>query len=256
MINFFRKTRKKLADDNKPLKYMRYAIGEIVLVMIGILLALQVNNWNENRKNINEGKKLIVSIYNDLENDSIKIDSILNTLLRQGNDGIEVLNLLEHMDNQTIIDQEFYTQVGWSITSSVFVERNETTWDGLKASGKQDIIRNNNLKTFLNDFYTSFDMIIANFNEIPKKSRMDLRELVSQCHNSEDIKKYSKSGFGLHINSTYHEHCILSIPKLQKYVSTICISAFVNVDVFENLKSKNKRTLSYIEEHLGDIIHP
>ena len=50
MINFFRKTRKKMADDNKPIKYMRYAIGEIVLVVIGILIAIQVNNWNEKRK--------------------------------------------------------------------------------------------------------------------------------------------------------------------------------------------------------------
>ena len=59
MIPFFRKIRKKIvagnpaesgADDNKPLKYMRYAIGEIVLVVIGILMALQINNWNEERK--------------------------------------------------------------------------------------------------------------------------------------------------------------------------------------------------------------
>ena len=50
MIPFFRKIRKTLADDNKPLKYFRYAIGEIVLVVIGILIALQINNWNENRK--------------------------------------------------------------------------------------------------------------------------------------------------------------------------------------------------------------
>jgi len=47
MIPFFRKTRKNLADDNKPMKYMRYAIGEIVLVVIGILFTLQINNWNE-----------------------------------------------------------------------------------------------------------------------------------------------------------------------------------------------------------------
>ena len=53
MINFFRKIRRKLADDNKPIKYMRYAVGEIVLVMVGILLALQVNNWNEERKQNN-----------------------------------------------------------------------------------------------------------------------------------------------------------------------------------------------------------
>jgi len=42
MINFFRKTRKKMADSNKPMKYMRYAIGEIALVVIGILIALQI----------------------------------------------------------------------------------------------------------------------------------------------------------------------------------------------------------------------
>jgi hypothetical protein len=47
MINFFRKTRKNLADDNKPMKYARYAIGEIVLVVMGILIALQINKWNE-----------------------------------------------------------------------------------------------------------------------------------------------------------------------------------------------------------------
>jgi hypothetical protein len=50
MINFFRRIRKKLADDNKPLKYMRYAIGEILLAEVGVLIALQINNRNENKK--------------------------------------------------------------------------------------------------------------------------------------------------------------------------------------------------------------
>ena len=45
MIPFFRKIRKKMADDNKPLMYMRYAIGEVVLVVIGIIIKLQINNW-------------------------------------------------------------------------------------------------------------------------------------------------------------------------------------------------------------------
>ena len=62
MINFFRKTRKKLADDNKPLKYLRYAIGEIVLVVIGILIALQINNWNEGRKDRVLEKKLLENL--------------------------------------------------------------------------------------------------------------------------------------------------------------------------------------------------
>jgi len=65
MIPFFRKIRKTLADDNKPLKYFRYAIGEIVLVIIGILIALQINNANELRKT----EKKIVSILKEVQND-------------------------------------------------------------------------------------------------------------------------------------------------------------------------------------------
>ncbi|UCD61312.1 MAG: hypothetical protein JSV59_01670, partial [Flavobacteriaceae bacterium] len=49
MIGFLRKIRKKLAEDNQFFKYSRYAIGEIVLVVVGILIALQINNWNNNR---------------------------------------------------------------------------------------------------------------------------------------------------------------------------------------------------------------
>lgn len=50
MIKFFRKIRQKLLADNKFSKYLMYAIGEIVLVVIGILIALQINNWNESKK--------------------------------------------------------------------------------------------------------------------------------------------------------------------------------------------------------------
>ena len=71
MIPFFRKIRKKLADDNKPLKYLKYAIGEIILVVIGILIALQVNNWNtyRNKKEqvVHYSKLLTEDISNDIK---------------------------------------------------------------------------------------------------------------------------------------------------------------------------------------------
>ena len=50
MIKFFRSIRKSLLNEGKTSKYFKYAIGEIILVVIGILIALQINNWNENRK--------------------------------------------------------------------------------------------------------------------------------------------------------------------------------------------------------------
>jgi hypothetical protein len=73
MINFFRKVRKQLADDNKPLKYMRYAIGEIFLVVIGILIALSINNWNDYRKDRIEEKNLYKTLIRSLNNDLIDV---------------------------------------------------------------------------------------------------------------------------------------------------------------------------------------
>ena len=52
MIKFFRNIRKTNLKEGKAINYFKYAIGEIVLVVISILIALQINSWNENRKNI------------------------------------------------------------------------------------------------------------------------------------------------------------------------------------------------------------
>ncbi len=78
MINFFRKIRKQLADDNKPIKYFRYAIGEILLVVIGILIALSINNWNEQRKDHLKVNKLFENLESSLKTDSIALIDIIS----------------------------------------------------------------------------------------------------------------------------------------------------------------------------------
>ncbi|MGB5322663.1 MAG: DUF6090 family protein [Lutimonas sp.] len=79
MINFFRKIRKKMADNNKPMMYMRYAIGEIVLVVIGILIALQINTWNESRKEKNKAKIYTNKLINDIVQDTLNINELIDT---------------------------------------------------------------------------------------------------------------------------------------------------------------------------------
>ena len=66
MIKFFRKIRQNLVMENKTSKYFKYAVGEIFLVVIGILIALQINNWNEEKKN----NKIEISILRELLSDS------------------------------------------------------------------------------------------------------------------------------------------------------------------------------------------
>ena len=157
MINFFRKNRKKLADQNKFLQYSRYAIGEIVLVMIGILLALQVNNWNSNRiekkaetKTLFELKKGIIIDGNLLQNNLEAVDAQLvkMKLLKQ---------LLKNKDYP-------YNKGLDSLFGSVFgiqpINLNKAFYEDLKASSlkliKNDSIRLKIVNLFEDD-YVFFD---------------------------------------------------------------------------------------------------
>jgi hypothetical protein len=95
MINFFRKIRKKLADDNKPFKYMRYAVGEIVLVVIGILIALQINNWNEDRKDAQKGIKILEELAINIEYNIENIEKYIRRAERFNEYSDYVIKVLE-----------------------------------------------------------------------------------------------------------------------------------------------------------------
>ena len=75
MLKFFRAIRKKLIEEDNVRKYLLYAIGEILLVVIGILIALQVNNWNEGRQNRIVEEQYFRSLMTDLEQDSLLLYS-------------------------------------------------------------------------------------------------------------------------------------------------------------------------------------
>lgn len=78
MIKFFRKLRQKLLAENKFSKYLLYAIGEIILVVIGILIALQINNANTYRKETKTLHGYLRSIKNNVESDKQQIKAIIS----------------------------------------------------------------------------------------------------------------------------------------------------------------------------------
>jgi len=101
MLRFFSKMRYKLAAENRAAKYLRYAVGEILLVVVGILIALQVNNWNEQRKiqrNIENTKRALVQ---ELENNI----SSTTGLLMSGYELSDVLK--EFKENRTLRDLKY-----------------------------------------------------------------------------------------------------------------------------------------------------
>lgn len=77
MIKFFRKTRENMIKENKVSKYLLYAIGEIILVVFGILIALSINTWNENRKNITKKEALLKALKIEFTSNLTQLDSVL-----------------------------------------------------------------------------------------------------------------------------------------------------------------------------------
>ncbi|TDQ17026.1 hypothetical protein DFQ04_1674 [Algoriphagus boseongensis] len=98
MISFFRKIRQALLDQNRVTRYLAYAIGEIALVMIGILLALQVNTWNEERKLRKEEAQLIQNLHEEFQRNLIKLDSISSKLSRTEKSLGLVLDLIDQKE--------------------------------------------------------------------------------------------------------------------------------------------------------------
>lgn len=110
MIKFFRRIRKNLLAEGKTGKYLKYAAGEIVLVVIGILIALQINNWNENRISLKHEKDLLINLKEDLDSDDERF--IYN--LDEADDMLQVYRQLYEIGanktNDSIIDNPNYVR--------------------------------------------------------------------------------------------------------------------------------------------------
>ncbi|MFH4966596.1 DUF6090 family protein [Gaetbulibacter sp. M240] len=134
MIKFFRKIRQNLLLEGKTGKYLKYAIGEIVLVMIGILLALQVNNWNEQRKLNREIADVLIEVRSNLISDSlnihqtyvqraedIKIQSTVINALENGN--IPYDSLEYHLGRVLIYRRIVLIDNGYQLIKKIGLER-------------------------------------------------------------------------------------------------------------------------------------
>lgn len=138
--------RKKLADDNQFLKYTRYAIGEILLVMVGILLALQVNNWNNLRSERALEVKYLKGIKADLQVDLINLKTFIDDKERKYLSAAEILD----MDTpQTIADLGVMDSILWNVFGWVRYDQSTNTLDELIGSGNLSLIKNDSIKKMI-----------------------------------------------------------------------------------------------------------
>jgi hypothetical protein len=113
MLTFSRKFRQRFVESGQARKYFLYAIGEIMLVMIGILLALQVNKWNEERKNRTLEIQYLTEIKQELEINNNELQSDLNSHFKSMKKMIEVRDhIINQMPPNDSLSESIYTAKG------------------------------------------------------------------------------------------------------------------------------------------------
>ncbi len=158
MLTVLRKIRRSLIESSAFRRYLLYAIGEIALVVIGILIALQINNWNEHRKSLKLEQSYYCKILEDITQDSIQIERLI-----VGSDSrVKSANQLLHQLQQSEIsrDEVIVALMGTlTLIQSTFTP-SQAAFEDLKSSGNLNLLRDAGLKESIIDYYQTLNGLV------------------------------------------------------------------------------------------------
>ena len=238
-------------------KYLRYAVGEIVLVVIGILIALQVNNWNEYRKEKVEEKKILLSLHNEISNN---LES-LQVVIEEKNKIIDV--------NQYIIDNtgkngewksmkpldslmNYISLSGW-----IFVPQNGVLNEIIN-SGKLLLIENDLIKNEI----ASLPQLLSLMIEEDRQYRLDLHQyflpFLSKNYNLIELTEYREllENYSFKMGETNFSKSIPELLDSREFENILTIQSiwikFSN-EMSINQKNKYLEIQNLIEEEYPDV---
>ncbi|MFT7606142.1 MAG: hypothetical protein ACI8VT_003741 [Saprospiraceae bacterium] len=159
MIKFFRKIRQNMIKENKTSKYMLYAIGEIILVVIGILIALSINNWNQKKTERKVEQDYISSLIEDAKTDLSNFENIITLNETRGKN----LDSLEYMcfdyNVKDKLDPELTYRYMMNLRHPDFVTQTDRTLSQLKNSGGMRLIEDENIIDAIIKYGESFEKL-------------------------------------------------------------------------------------------------
>ena len=176
-------------------KYFKYAIGEILLVVIGILIALQINNWNQQRLNAKKERIMLSEIKENLNEDLQSVANILefNELKKKVIDSAYIY--LHMMNENPQLGREF-SQLMPTITNYQFFEPTMVAFNNLTSTGKIDIFQSDELRKKISAYYSRNDLDVV--QEQLKETTQDyLNNLAPKMINKEMMFKITQREFDI-----------------------------------------------------------
>ena len=235
MIKFFRHIRKSLLMENKTSKYFKYAIGEIILVVIGILIALQINTWNENRKEKLEENAILQNLNDEFSANKKLLDSSKSVTAIAKSAGFKIMSLFGK--SETYISKYNTDSLLYVVLEPGEFRASENTINDLIQSGRLKLIQNKNLKRLLYQWQSALKDFDVAYHRLELKIDDALVPYLSKKYAFKDIDKY-----GL---LNWKENSNLEINKLEIF----------NQIEFENIVDDYLYRIITSERSLKDIEH-
>ncbi|KYG76468.1 DUF6090 family protein [Roseivirga echinicomitans] len=185
MINFFRKDRLQMLSKNKFSKYLLYAIGEIVLVVIGILIAIQINNWKQLNVENKLERKYLNNLITELKQDSIGLKNNYLKLERQARTKSLFLDMVKgKIQTDSIIE---YFEYQWQpIQPYVPIK---STYIEMSANSHLRIIRDDMIRERIIKFYNSYEALEKEEDFLTQTSTENVLNMISE--RLPDMSNYS-----------------------------------------------------------------
>lgn len=247
MIKFFRRIRQSLLSENKFRKYLLYAIGEIVLVMIGILLALQVNSWKEERIRSDKEFSYLVDINSNLMDDIKSIDKVIAFNERKENLTDSMFYTLEKYS-----DPELYMPIiikyMFTLTAYDVFEPNRIAFDNMVGAENVNLITDTNLRYRLSQYYKK------NFNtttqeSVRQKSRQFGDYVALSSFNKETIKSLIDYDSSLQDISQVRLH---EDPKVYAYLFSMLMTTKSQTGILKESKLEIKGLMELISNEINN----
>ena len=172
MIKFFRRIRQNLLNENKFSKYLIYAIGEIFLVVIGILIALSINNWNENEKSRDREKLLLTNLKEEFNFNLIQLNQTKNRIDNSTDQLVKLVNLFG-TETDTIGIDYLNKLINDGLWAPIFGS-NQDVFNSIYDNGKMDLVSNPKLRKML----LSWGSQVKDFERAEKNMSINLNRNV------------------------------------------------------------------------------
>jgi len=232
MIKFFRKIRQDLLSKGKTGKYFKYAIGEIVLVVIGILIALQINNLNEQKKLTKEYISDLNAIKENLEKDAIVISGNIKNGSRYAKEFLERIN-----SNSFIVDESsIIMQLG---RPTLYIDN--SSYINAKNKNTLNLIQSDSLKNVFHEYYIrQIELVQSSADNLEKYGNMLKQNYLESGRYYEDLSKIEIMN-SLMKQGPFIDYLDLYINEREKTLKKLKVMKDVNTKLIETIDAELKQ---------------